>query len=136
MLREDLEERKSEKERRERERGVSQRLAATSPISHRRLKTAGVHCSTYLPLAALWMQTDERVSERLPASRRIRERKRILSRSTEVTYLHTVVVQPHPLSDRKPPNCTLARTGARRCAVFLPFANRTGLVDDLYVFIQ
>lgn len=39
-------ERVSTKRGRERERGVSQRLAATSPISHRRLKTAG--CSTYL----------------------------------------------------------------------------------------
>lgn len=79
--------REREKERRERkrERGVSQRLAATSPISHRRLKTAGVRCSTYLPLAALWMQADarasERVSERLPASRRILARGRAFYRA-------------------------------------------------------
>ena len=60
ILRED---REREREKETENGGVSQRLAATSPISHRRLKTAGVRCSTYLPLAALWMQTDARVSE-------------------------------------------------------------------------
>jgi len=62
ILREDRE-REREREKETENGGVSQRLAATSPISHRRLKTAGVRCSTYLPLAALWMQTDARVSE-------------------------------------------------------------------------
>lgn len=56
-----------EKER-GRERGVSQRLAATSPISHRRLKTAGRAAPPTYPLQPPGCK-------RMPASRRIRERR-------------------------------------------------------------
>jgi len=139
-------EREREREKETENGGVSQRLAATSPISHRRLKTAGVRCSTYLPLAALWMQTDARVSEWLPASRRILARGRAFYRAP-LKWL-TCILSPFNRtlsrgSVRRLLNCAPTRTARDDLPFFFPLFVRItsdyiGMhyLRDQYIFIQ